>query len=532
MTIIPKTKKGKIGLLIAAIVVLVLVTRMFGAKEDITGPTGQSAAVSLVRVADLADEAARIRAVGLVDSLQSADVRAQTTGQVTAVYRHVGDYVSAGTILATLENADLYAQLSQAQAGADLQSARLEELLSGPRTQEISISESGVANAKIAKEEAVRSLVNAIRDAYVKSDDSIRNKLDIIFDNPSTPNPQIKTAYIVGGQLEIDIERQRQEMNFLFADWEKMLTTLSTSSDLDSLVIVVRGYLDQVHDLLDDSAVAINALTPNQSLSQAQIDGLKLNVSTARTTISGTMTALSQSVSALNAARTGYDQAVKQLDLLQEGATTEQTKAQEAQLAQAKAGVAAAQAQIAKTILRAPVSGELVSFSLSIGDYVSPSQLVAHVVSSGALEIKTQLSSDVARRVSVGDQVEIDGIGAGVVTRVAGGIDPETGKVHVSIEPQAEDVSKLTIGEYVDVVIHAKGTTSGQTIQLPFSAIKVESRGSFVYVVDELGVVRSVPIKTGKTTGISVEVTGGLEDVDRVISSVRGLSVGDLVEIE
>jgi len=53
--------------------------------------------------------------VGTVRAVSEAQIQAERGGRVTSVRVKAGDFISAGTIIATLENASEYASLLQAE---------------------------------------------------------------------------------------------------------------------------------------------------------------------------------------------------------------------------------------------------------------------------------------------------------------------------------------------------------------------------------------------------------------------------------
>ena len=89
-------------------------------------------AVEGVRVAEVTkgDVSRVVSAVGTLDAAQPADVKPVVGGTIAALPVNDGDYVSAGDVLATLDEAELQAQAAQAQADY-LTSASIGDLLEG-----------------------------------------------------------------------------------------------------------------------------------------------------------------------------------------------------------------------------------------------------------------------------------------------------------------------------------------------------------------------------------------------------------------
>jgi len=91
--------------------------------------------------------------------------------------------------------------------------------------------------------------------------------------------------------------------------------------------------------------------------------------------------------------------------------------------------------------------------------------------------------------------------------------------------------SPLTVGSFVEIKMTASPDTNGGSLLLPLSAVKVSSTGSFVYGLSEMLEVTEIPVVIGRTIGESVEVISGLEGDWKILSSVRGVRVGEKVTV-
>ncbi|HET9032116.1 MAG TPA: efflux RND transporter periplasmic adaptor subunit, partial [Dokdonella sp.] len=102
----------------------------------------------------------RIAAGGLVEPVSEERVIIpQISGRLARVEIEEGDKVSAGQLIAEIENADLRADMAAAAAEVDLRQAELERLRHGARAEEIAQAVAGLAAAESAEHlaEAARS---------------------------------------------------------------------------------------------------------------------------------------------------------------------------------------------------------------------------------------------------------------------------------------------------------------------------------------------------------------------------------------
>ncbi len=75
----------------------------------------QTKQVVVATVADLSNNTQPVPLVGSVTSVNEAIVRAESSGRLTRVYKKLGDYVSAGSVIGEFENSLERAAVLQAQ---------------------------------------------------------------------------------------------------------------------------------------------------------------------------------------------------------------------------------------------------------------------------------------------------------------------------------------------------------------------------------------------------------------------------------
>ena len=125
---------------------------------------------------------------GTVVAAQVVDLGFSGGGRVSRVYARVGDRVAYGSTIAEVENGDLRANLLQKQAALETEEAKLESLRRGTRPEELAVIEAAIENDRLALDQANQSVLNAILDAYAKSDDAIHNKVDQFISNARVIN--------------------------------------------------------------------------------------------------------------------------------------------------------------------------------------------------------------------------------------------------------------------------------------------------------------------------------------------------------
>ncbi len=294
--------------------------------------------------------------------------------------------MSAGTVLADLDSAQLsaavqqtQAAVSQANAGLAAAQAQLSQLASGTRPQQITIDESAVASAD-------QALGIAVGNAYSASDDAVRNQLDNMFSNAQSNNPVLLVPNNGAQGTVNSIQNQRVQIGTALAAWYAALNASSTGFDSASLSAMATANLQQIQSYIDTIALVVNSANTSVSTPAATLAQYKGNIAAARAEIEVSNSAVSGNQSALTTAQ-------NVLALAQAGSTPQAIQTQQAVVAQAQAAVAAAQAAaagaqvaLAHSSLVAPFAGTVQNLTAQVGQVVSPGAPMMTLINSERLK--------------------------------------------------------------------------------------------------------------------------------------------------
>ena len=523
-----------------------------------------------------------VSVTGRVKPAKSVNLAFEKTGKVSLVYADIGKQVQTGQTLVQLEGAELAAELVRTQANVESarstleqyeaalksQQAKLEEIKSGTRPEELFVAQTKVDNAQKALADGMvnsdnvkrkadvdlanlyNDIPNIIQDAFAKADDAIHKQVDEIFDNDDT-NPQL--TFLVGNmQRGIDIISQRQLMTQTFKDLQTIVKTLPEDQQARSTALqntenklaAIRDFLSKVLDVVN---VALG-------ISQNTINTYKANINTARTNINGEIGDVNTQQQAIVAQKTTNENniavadakindaqntlasAQAELALKQAGSTPEQISYQEAQIKQAEANIAAQgaqikqaqaavqniQAQISKTIIRAPISGTVTKQDAKVGEIVSANTSIVSLISASQFEIEANVPEADIAKVSVGNTslVTLDAYGRDVVFEA---------KV-VAVDPAETIVDG--VATYKATFQFAKNderVKSGMTANIDVKSANREN----VIAVPQRAIIRKngdqfVRILNGEDFE-EVKVETGLRGSDGNIEIISGVSEGDKV---
>jgi len=496
-----------------------VVAHTFLSRATEVAPAVHTPIVEVKSVAELSSDTEPLSVVGTVTSRSEATVRTEKSGQITHVYRALGDRVGAGTIVAEFENASERAALLQSQGAVDAAQANLDKVQKGTRSEQLAILQSAVEGAR-------SGAMNALLSAYTTVDTAIHGTADKMFTNPDGTSPRL-IFFQPNSQLTTDIQNARVAIGALLDRQKSRSTELSSSDDLIAEITTTDSEMRGVRNFLDMIVRALNDGVPNDRASSSDIATYLASASAARTSINVTLSSLAGAKQALVTAQKNQELGVS-------GAQSEDIAAAQAALKQAQGARALAQASLEKALIRAPISGTINSLSLKTGDYVSASTPVLTVANNGALEILAYITENDSREIAVGQAVTLEGGASGVITRVAAALDSVTKKIEVRIgvsDPQRTLINGQSI--LVSITRTAKrSATAGSRLTIPISAIKIEADSVFVFTVDADSKLVSHTVAIGALLGDKVEILSGLTRDMKIVIDARGLRAGQLVEVK
>lgn len=499
-------------------VVLLVGGHFFLSQAAPETPEVHTPSVEVKSVADLSAETVPLSVAGTVTSRSEATVRAEKSGQITHLYRALGDSVGAGSIVAEFEDASERAALTQAQGAVDAATANLAKVQKGTRTEQLAILQAALEGAQ-------SGAVNTLLSAYASVDNAVRGTADTFFSNPEGTVPHFNVS-VSNSQLKTAVETERSSLAGVLQRESAKSGTLSASDDLDAELATAQTEVRAVRDFLDDIIAALNAGIPDpNSYSATTIAAYITSATAARTAINTSLSSITTSRQSLQTAQKNEEQGVT-------GAQPEDIAAAQAALTQAQGSLAAARANLEHSIIRAPISGTINSLSLKAGDYTTLGTPVLTVANNGALEVLAYVTESDAKDIATGQPVTFDGGASGVVTRIAPALDPLTKKIEVRIGISGQS-NTLVNGQSVlaEITRLTKKTGATARITIPISAIKVEAEKVSVFTVNTDNTLVSHEVVLGSLLGDRVVITSGLTGDMEIVTDARGLREGEVVDV-
>jgi RND family efflux transporter MFP subunit len=385
-------------LIVAAVVVLALGGGAFFVLRQLNAQAATASSLQTAQI-ERGTLTSAVNAAGSVAAPRSATVAWETSGVVSRVNVSVGKQVEAGEVLMELDPDSLSPAVVQAQA--DLLSAQdaLDVLLAGPTEQQL-------ANANLAIIQAQQAMTTAQRNL-----NSVMNPVS------QTLLDQVRDA-----RLALDTAQANQQLSNISQDVQ----------DYNGNIWIVDWYFKRAQD----AQAKLDANPGNQALQeaankawsdyQAQADKqaqrllrIQTDQATKANATEKAQTAYDQAVASLQAAQQGPDIAKvelfeAQLDVAEANLRQAETDLAQllagpdaAEVAAARARIAAAQAVVNSTSVIAPFGGIVVAVENSVGDTVINNQAAVTLADLSSLEIRVDVSEVDINSISIGQEVNL-----------------------------------------------------------------------------------------------------------------------------
>ncbi|OIO30374.1 hypothetical protein AUJ77_03285 [Candidatus Nomurabacteria bacterium CG1_02_43_90] len=510
------------------LVALILFVMRLGSNPALPATTSSyETHVSLASVASFSGQAGSLPVTGKVVSVNKASILAVSSGEIVSLSHVLGDQVVAGEVIANFENSSQRAAVLQAQGAYD--SARVLYTKASGSTAENSGTASSQATQSAQDAKTVALL--AMQSSVASLDDALHTKADSLFSNPRV-QPQLNLT-VSDSQLVSDIENERVALGNLSKTANALLKN-TTQANLNANITEMISMAQTVEAFLTNMVTALNKTVTSPSVPASVIVTDQVLIAAAR---SETIAA----ISSLTNAKSSYSAALSNATIASNSAnagTMNDIASAQATIKSALGALDAAKANLEKTIVRAPISGTIISLPVSRGDYVPSFTQVAQISNPGTLQVLVYVTAEDAKIIAVGEKAVINNKTNGVITFVAPALDPTTGKIQVKIGIPG-DQSALTDGDTVSVslvlpkvdITKTEARKEGSYFIIPIVAAKITPDGPVVFTVSSSTLVAN-PITFGAISGAQVRVLSGVTADMEIVSDARGLSGGQKIMVD
>lgn len=491
-----------------------------------------------------------ISATGKVEKADMADLAFDRSGRVSWVGIRVGDRVKSGQILAMLDTGELSAQRMNAVANLDSVKAKMDQILSGARQEDVNI-------AQINYDNALKNLNNA---KTKNSLDVIRNALNGAL-NAMVSYTDIQYVYFSDNSNDSTIIANQKEdiLQYIFKTSQLGRTNswyfLNLKSGLiDSLNRLDQNYnADQIKLLLGDTKTALYRTKDGLDIMYSKMNGVvsteaeKTKISNAKTSILSQISSLISQEQTITMAEASFNNAEAQLNLKKAPATEFDITMAMAQVTQAEAGLALIDAQISKNLIRSPIGGIVASSDIQRGEISSPGKVVITILGDSNYEITANIPEADITKVRVDNVVKVtlDAFGQDVIwqakvtsiypsEKMIEGVPTYETKIQFDVNGDERIKTGLTAN------LEITNAIKDNIINVPSRSIYEKDGQKFVKVVvqndDNIAMTRfanlSETIENKKTIIYEVPISVGLKGSDGKTEIISGIEEGDNILIQ
>jgi HlyD family secretion protein len=370
--------------------------------------------VASVTVGDVAQT---VSVSGTVDRVNRADVSFGTSGSLAALSAGVGDSVSAGQELGSLDTTSLQAAVDKAQSDVDQSESNL--TTASDAVEEATSPSSSAADPQASADPGTGKLVQAVKDAQSAASAALKSASDAMAAQEAACADPTEEACAAAGAATLKAQQ------------------------------AVKSAQDTLQGKLDALSSALSTAASSQSSSQSN----------------------SQSSSQSNSSESSGSSDSRS------GPSASATSVAEAQAAvdQAKVKLVEAQQALAGATLKSPISGTVASVSAAVGDQVSTGTAVVVVVGEGAADVTATVTVEQLTKLKSGQAATVTPVGTsqkvtGTVTRVSTTPDPNAESVAYPVTITV-DQPPVTMAAGSSATASVVVATAKNVLTVPTSAV-------------------------------------------------------------
>jgi multidrug efflux pump subunit AcrA (membrane-fusion protein) len=444
---------------------------------------------------------------GTIEPVTQANLNFATSGTVATVGVTLGEKVHEGQVIATLQTAQLSAQVDQAMSSLDGAQSALKNDES-PSGSSVVADQTTVSNAQ----GALTQDKTALRDA------STTNQMSL-----ASAQAVVQSAQTTLADATLQFQNDQ--------------STLTAAQDKESVDCQGDALAGSATCTSDENAVTsarsqVNSDENAETGDQAQVTSDENNVTSTQLRNTQTIQQDQRQVT-IDAALLSSDRAT--LTTARDGTYGDQLASDRATVASAESSLETARQGLIGARLISPISGTVIAVNLTVGASASAdastvgspsssgssqSSPAVEVVSPGTFEVQASASDGQVSKMKVGDQVVITPSGAtaidlGTVTQVGSIASVSSGvvtfPVTIGVKGPTTGLYEGASAQLTIFVLQVK-----HVLTVPSSAVHTLGPRSFVYLLVH-GKEVAHPVTVGAVGGTLTQITAGLVPGQKVV---------------
>ncbi|MFO7697859.1 MAG: efflux RND transporter periplasmic adaptor subunit [Anaerolineae bacterium] len=426
-----------------------------------------------------------VSATGSVRAERTQRLAFQTSGTVTEVMVDELETVTAGQVIARLDDTDVKLSLAQAEAALAIARAQLARTQAGPSEADLLVSEAALAVAEIG-----------IQTAQAAVDGARASQQRIL----AGPTPE---------ELAIAGKRVDEARNALWG----------AQAQRDA--ICGRVGLGASQADCDQAQAGVNRSEVSVTIAELQVQQIRSGANAAD--IASARAQVDQALGQLASARAQLQRTEAEMARSRLGATPEDIAVAQAQVDQAQVGVDIAASRLDDLALRAPADGVVASVSVLVGDTAVAGSPVVTLIDSEAYHVVLSIDETEIGRIIAGQdaRVTLDAYpGVPLTGRVAsiGAVGTDVQGIVVFQVRVDLDPSGLALRPFMTAAVDLVVMQTEDALLVPNRAVRRDAAGRYVETLSAGQLVRT-PIELGASNTEYSIILSGLNEGDEVVVS-------------
>jgi multidrug efflux pump subunit AcrA (membrane-fusion protein) len=440
---------------VIAIIVAVIIRMAFSGRPQVTvGTTRETTTVGT------GDINITVNATGNINANQEVSLSFGASGKVTQILVQPGEYVRKGQLIATVQDQSALDAVASAQASVYSRQLALKQLTAPPRDVDMAVAQASLAVAQARVKESNVG-VSPIQIQIAKD------------------NIEIAKNQLWQNQLSGDITNQNRE---------NLASNPRTSAQAGSL----------------PSEAQVNASNQNS----------EYGVQIAQLGLDATLGQAGSGYSGMVSAQGSELQAQINLNNLTNGADPNDIKQAQNNIDAAEAQLAAAEANLNKTRLVAPMDGLVAQINLQVGQ-TAPTSAAVVMLDTSKFYVDVPVSEIDIASIKVGQKVDLhfDALSgktlSGTVTRIsdtATQTNPVTYTVRVELDPTDQPLL-ASMSTTANIIT----SQASNVVRISNRFIRVTGNRAFASLQQPDGSFADVPITLGAANDLYTEIKSGLK---------------------
>lgn len=247
--------------------------------------------------------------LGNVRALSEARITSERSGRVVAVNVRLGQTVTPGQIIATLENASERASVLQAEGVYDSALALSAQ------------NEVGVTQAETSLVNVQNGAVSTLKSTYNIANGIVLSDIDAFFTDPNSRVPGLR---IDGRGFTEELNSRRVSLQTSLPSWQNRVNEVSQDSNLEAEIQYSKENVQKIIEIIDTFLIVFDKQDNSTRYTEAELILFQSNFTSLRSTLIGLQTNLDGALTTLQSA----DESLKRAKLQASGGANSASDAQ------------------------------------------------------------------------------------------------------------------------------------------------------------------------------------------------------------